>query len=1623
MYLGPAVALATWYNDLEAAMDALVPASIQQADINVKKVALEDDFITGADLSSYISLRDSGVQFKDENGNPLSDAEFFSYLKDGGTNWVRIRVWNDPYDGSGRGYGGGNNDLTKAKTIGKLATDAGMKVLIDFHYSDFWADPAKQSAPKAWQAYGIDAKAEALKSYTLESLKELKAAGVNVCMVQVGNETNSGICGETSEKNMARLFKAGSEAVKEFDENCLVAVHFTNPEKAGHYVSRAEFLKNNNVEYDVFASSYYPFWHGTTENLEEVLTWISQKYGKQVMVAETSWVTTWEDGDGHENTAPRLTQDLNYDISLQGQADEMRDVINAVNNVNINNQGVEGAGKAIGVFYWEPAWISRYYVYDEDGKVDQKLYKQNQELWEKYGSGWAASYAGEYDPGDAGKWYGGSAIDNQSWFDFDGTALATAKIYSLIRTGAEADRAISSVESRLEKEVPLGETFDYPKVKALYNDKSEEWLEVNWDKDEQELVNTDKVGEYVVHGTVVEGSKEYKITLTIKVVRSEKSNILENPGFETGGTDHPGWETTGNGISKNADEWQKNPRTDKWAMHFWYEDEENLPATFGAYQIVKPEDGTYSFGGYIQGGGAGTNDVHYAYVEVYNADDSLKSRKQAAFTLDGYLNWSNPQITGVEVLKSAGEYLKVGVDINVTEIESGAWGTMDDFYLYGTHSISIADGIQNGTVAANVVKANSGEKVSVTVTPNSGYSLDTLTVSGASVKADTLTSGNGTVTYEAASGDVTESKAILTYTDKTAEEKNENFTMPNGNVTVSATFASIFEGEQKIKLDAKGADGKYLVQVNVGESDSPDGENPIPAQFHTGKNVTPAVELSYKGYKLTSADYTVRYENNKNETTTDSMAKITLTAKGSKFEGTRDISFEIKKDTRKDFNAKKLKVVYVSPDKGTSSKATYYLGKQKEVEPKIGLFAASDTQLENPIDSKLYEVYYQNNKKVGKATLVVLPSKIAMNDPEGYKEGSITTTFTIAKCPINQDRVVIETISDQNYYTGSKVEPSTTVKYTYTDQNNVEKTVTLARGTDYTVTYTNNVNASVYEVGNKTYQNINDKKVPTVKITGKGNFAGVRTTYDLKDGSKAGNDKITFQIRPRSITNTTITVADLAEKASAQAPKITVKDGAKTVAASQYVIDKIVMTHDGNNKLLNEAETIYSREKNDGTPKVTEAGTYEITIAGKEKSNYTDTKDVSKASSNDKLTFRVVDSTHLIANAKIAISGKFYYTGKAITLSAKGENLNLTVKAGTETLNGFTSSNDAKDDNGVEQDGYYVRYSNNVNAGKATVTIVGTGAYAGTKTATFMINKRTIAKTVSDNDKDKKGEMQTPKLSINGAKEQLDAVWTEEATGALINSDDESIGSLKVPYTGYTISPSFEFNSKNYNIVGEANTAALRASDYTVSYKVGAWTADGTAPVTATVKGKGNYSGNVKFDNLFTLTARDFTELSIEVAPATYNGKAQKPAITFYDKNGKVVDLKYNTAYNVTYKNSTDSKAVNTNPNKQPTVIVKPKGKGWTSTNGSVTKELNFTIDQAEITKTDIEDVKFQTFLGKALKPKVTVKVNGRKLKEGKDYTLSYSKNVKRGGTATVTIAGKGNYFTRQPIVKNFVIK
>ncbi len=422
----------------ESDFTVTLPTGPEDSSVYVEAVpGISDDFIRGMDASSVLVEENSGVVYYNFEGE---EQDVFQTLAEAGINYIRLRVWNDPYDENGNGYGGGNNDLATAVELGKRATKYGMKVCIDFHYSDFWADPKRQHAPKAWEGMTLEEKTEALYEYTKDSLTELLKEGVDVGMVQIGNEINYGMSGETDSANVLELLKAGSKAVREisekYEKDIQIVVHYTRIVEPMKLYRLVENLNEGGLDYDTIGLSYYPFWDGTMKNMKTVVKNIKEDYGKNVVIAETSYCYTSQDGDGAGNSLVG-TDDLveGYPASVQGQTSMIRDVIAAANEAG-----------ASGVFYWEGVWLPV-------GKPTEN----NSPIWEKYGSGWASSYASDYDPEDAGLYYGGCSWENQAFFDFEGHPLASLNLFKYLKYGTTLSSAVDYVPVKRAEEAETEE--------------------------------------------------------------------------------------------------------------------------------------------------------------------------------------------------------------------------------------------------------------------------------------------------------------------------------------------------------------------------------------------------------------------------------------------------------------------------------------------------------------------------------------------------------------------------------------------------------------------------------------------------------------------------------------------------------------------------------------------------------------------------------------------------------------------------------------------------------------------------------------------------------------------------------------------------------------------------------------------------------------------------------------------------------------------------------------------------------------------------------------------------------------------------------------------------------------
>ena len=646
----------------------------------VKKVEdLPEGFYTGMDISSLLSLEAGGTKFYDFSGK---EADLLKVIADNGVNLARVRIWNDPFDADGNGYGGGNCDINTAVEIGKRATKYGVKLLANFHYSDFWADPGRQTAPKAWAKYNLDQKADALYQYTVDSLQKLKEAKVDVAMVQVGNETNGfAMAGESGIESFAKLANKGYQAVKEVYPEAEVALHFTNPEKRG-YLNVVNQLKSHNVNYDVFGSSYYPFFHGSLSNLKSQLT-NAANLGKKVMVLETQYAFTDEDTDQCGNQFSSTSNyPKDYPVSIAGQANNYRNICETMTTIK------DGLG--IGVCYWEGAWItaSPKKPNEEDGDHWTRL----EQIWSKNGSGWASKYAYQYDkeapqPSEWGHFSAGTVVDNMAFFDQNGKPVESLKVFNLIRHGNDAPIYLDGVETTSCKFI-MDQTVTLPAtVNGIYNDDSRKPLPVVWENVDIDALKAEGPKTTEIKGTVTSDGKKFD---TICALTLEAVNYVKNPSFESGNDGSWKVELTegetvpGQHYAMITNENGNNPITGKYSLHAW---SANGPLKFKAEQTLEGINKNmtvklrYAVTGASNVAIDKDNASQYMNVYAYILEDGEEIGRVAGY-VEGY--GKKLIFTSEGINLTAGKEYVVGIhaDLNINGDASGFWIDFDDVSVY-----------------------------------------------------------------------------------------------------------------------------------------------------------------------------------------------------------------------------------------------------------------------------------------------------------------------------------------------------------------------------------------------------------------------------------------------------------------------------------------------------------------------------------------------------------------------------------------------------------------------------------------------------------------------------------------------------------------------------------------------------------------------------------------------------------------------------------------------------------------------------------------------------------------------------------------------------------------------------
>ena len=583
---------------------------------------LSTDFIKGADVSIMPELERNGTKFYD-NG---IEQDGLTILKNHGVNWIRVRIWNNPYVVGPEGVGGGNTDEAKAIEMAKRAKALGMKVLVDFHYSDFWVDPGQQKKPDAWKNDSGDKLVDDVYAYTAKVMQDFNAQGVTPDMVQVGNELNNGMLwpeAQLTEDNpngykfLAKLLNAGLQAVHDNDKDNKVKtmIHLAGVDVNLYHTFFDNLIVKNKVnDFDIIGMSFYPFWHGTMDDLKNTMNDVSAKYNKDVIAVETAFGYTLEDADFEKNNFGTNEEKVGgYKATVQGQATGLRDVMATVASVNDN--------RGLGIFYWAPDWV-----------INEKV-------------GWKSNG-------------GGNGWDNLTLFDTKGNALESMDTFNLVSdpNNQYIEPQVTTINTVDVKDVSLYSNVDLPQtVGVVYSNDAVKNMSVKWDVTKPIFA---KPGNYTISGTV-EGLAQ-KAIANIEV--KNKMNLVLNGNFENETLN--GWDIVGDSSAINL-AWNQGDVRDKCAMHYW----NNKPFNVIIKQKLKGlSDGKYTLSCWTQGNGLASK---YQLFVKQNGVEMTTDIKD-----DGWNRWHQTSIKNIEVKN--GE-VEIGFILNG---RPDTWGSIDDIEFY-----------------------------------------------------------------------------------------------------------------------------------------------------------------------------------------------------------------------------------------------------------------------------------------------------------------------------------------------------------------------------------------------------------------------------------------------------------------------------------------------------------------------------------------------------------------------------------------------------------------------------------------------------------------------------------------------------------------------------------------------------------------------------------------------------------------------------------------------------------------------------------------------------------------------------------------------------------------------------
>lgn len=627
---------------------------------------LSDDFAWGVDCSSLYEVEKAGGRFYGEDGK---EEDLFKILKAGGANYARFRLWVDPYDKNGESYGGGTNDISTDIYLAKRASAAGMKILLDFHYSDSWVDPSKKWAPKDWMwiengkpTINQETQYKRVGDFTAHALNAFKNEGLTVDAVQIGNEVNNGMAGSDNALSwyFAEMIKAGVETSKAIFPSVKTIVHLTNiTNPNGVYQIYDRLYTKWKVDWDVCGLSYYPFWHGDRANLQDVMDNCAKKFGKEVMIVETSWGYTDNYASYCNNQfSSNMNEAGGYKTSYQAQTSELAELADCLSKVP--------EGKGTGLFYWEPAWLPR----KGSGWVSKTGYYYNEH-------GYDYEKTSDLDGYSDSSCY--SSWANQALFDYDGKALPSYKAYKLIQDGSQAkeEELLGALKTEYSATYNLSDgTHSIPTTGQIVTNLDKlSTANIVWNENELAALKNAEQGHTTIHGKL----SNFDVTCDVLVVYNYvKDNSFENQTTLQGSNANEykvgdPWtlETSANGVRVETKSEMKGGSGTHY-FHWW----SSSKYTFTLSQKLSSiPAGTYALSTYVLANTPEQKGGYSKFNLYYQIGNGEKKTVSMLSNLKGYeagsVEWSIPSI----VVSSTSD-VTIGM-----ECEAGAdsWGHNDDW--------------------------------------------------------------------------------------------------------------------------------------------------------------------------------------------------------------------------------------------------------------------------------------------------------------------------------------------------------------------------------------------------------------------------------------------------------------------------------------------------------------------------------------------------------------------------------------------------------------------------------------------------------------------------------------------------------------------------------------------------------------------------------------------------------------------------------------------------------------------------------------------------------------------------------------------------------------------------------